>query len=324
MSFKTRRTIEFVYSATVAYVLLFEELSIRVYYADELITTVDSPYLEEHLFELQYRQIGDVMRIVHPQYKPRKLSRTSATTFTLEEIDFTDGPFMTRNDLLDPLETSPTTMTCSATTPETYGTLTASTDVFSPYHVGGLFQLTHARTTQSVTSSGATSSSAIDIKGSFRFITRGTWTGTVLVQRNENQAGWETFRTYVGSAGAEQNVQWTQIENSDNVQYRIYSAAASSAFRGELSSEEQFHSGVVRVIAYSSPTVVAVRVISRVESTSATRRWAEGSWSDYRGWPASICFFEDRCVYAGALSASDASSRQGIDNYPSLRNLSII
>jgi hypothetical protein len=311
--------IDFVYSASVAYVLEFGEFYIRVYYADNYVTSVVTPYAEEHLFELQYKQLGDVMRIVHPRYKPRKLSRTTATTFTLEEIDFKTGPFMDRNDLADPFNTTPTTMTCSVTAVDAYGTLTSSAGVFNVGHVGALFKLTHPRTTTTVSAVGPVDSGEIYIKGSWKFITRGTWTGTVYIMRNENGAGWETFRTYKGSSGAEQNVSLVQIENSDNVKYYIDSSTgpASATFEGDLTVENLYSSGVVKVTSYGNTTSVVVQVISRIEATTATRRWAEGSWSDYRGWPASITFFEDRCIYAGALSASDLSSGNE-ETYPAL------
>jgi hypothetical protein len=307
MSFPVLRMIDFIYSASIAYVLEFGDLYIRVYYADELVTTVTTPYLAEHLFELQYRQIGDVMRIAHPSYHTRWLKRTSATAFVIEEIPFNNGPFQTRNDLIDPYETNPATMSCSNVNVGEYAVLSCSTPIFNVLHEGCLFQLTHPKSVTTVSASGTTSSYDIYIKGAWKFITRGTWTGTVLIERNENDAGWETFRTYKGSSGAEQNVSLSLKEDSDNVQYRINSSSASSALRAELSAEDLYYSGIVRVTNYSGPQNVICEVVTRIESVDATRRWAEGSWSDYRGWPASLTFFEDRCVYAGALSGSDRS-----------------
>jgi hypothetical protein len=156
------------------------------------------------------------------------------------------------------------------------------------------------------------------VKGSFRFITRGTWTGTIYIKRRENGGDWETFRTFKGSSGAEQNIQQPYKEESDNVEYYIDSSSASSAFRAELSCDDIFSSGVVEVTAFGSSQYCVVEVISRIESTDFTRRWAEGSWSDYRGWPATITFFENRCIYAGALSASDRTEST-IPAYPVLQ-----
>jgi hypothetical protein len=156
------------------------------------------------------------------------------------------------------------------------------------------------------------------VSGSLRFITRGTWTGTVLVERNENGAGAETFRTYKGATGAEQNVSWTIIENGNNVQFRINPSGSAGGFNADLSCEDLYSTGVVKVIFYGNTKTVTIQVVSRIEATTATRRWAEGSFSDYRCWPASLTFFEDRCVYAGALSASDASVGSEI-MYPTLK-----
>ncbi|GAG90592.1 unnamed protein product, partial [marine sediment metagenome] len=57
------------------------------------ICETPSPYQEDDLFELQFRQSADVMWIVHPDYAPRKLSRTTPTSFDLSTIDFANGPF---------------------------------------------------------------------------------------------------------------------------------------------------------------------------------------------------------------------------------------
>ena len=63
------------------------------------ICETPTPYMEDELFELQIRQIADTMWIVHQNYQPRKLTRTSTTTFDLSTITVDDGPFKKRNDL---------------------------------------------------------------------------------------------------------------------------------------------------------------------------------------------------------------------------------
>jgi len=52
-------------------------------------------------------------------------------------------------------------------------------------------------------------------------------------------------------------------------------------------------------------------------STDATWRWAEGSWSDYRGWPKTIAFHQQRAVYGGSDSYPAALwfSALGADYY---------
>jgi len=47
------------------------------------IVEVDTPYLEAELFEIKWAQNADVMYMVHPNHEPRKLTRTSHTSWTL-------------------------------------------------------------------------------------------------------------------------------------------------------------------------------------------------------------------------------------------------
>ena len=49
---------------------------------------IPSPYAEQDLADLHYVQSGDVMTIVHPNYKPRELRRLGATKWVLAEITF--------------------------------------------------------------------------------------------------------------------------------------------------------------------------------------------------------------------------------------------
>jgi hypothetical protein len=271
---------------------------------DYPISETPSPYQEAHLFQLQFRQSADVMWIVHPKYAPRKLTRTSTTSFDLSTIDFTSGPFMTRNDLTN---ADDVTITPSATTGDI--TLTASSATFRAKHItspGALFSITQPRaTTETSGSKTATSTgvmcAALDVKGSFTFNTHGTWTGTVKLQRNEDSEGWETYRTFISVD--DRNVQYTGVEERDNVQYRAnVTELSSGTIYGDITLHESTQTGIARVTGYTSRTVVSATVLTDFASTSASKRWAEGAWSAYRGYPAAFTFFEERAVYAGTTS----------------------
>lgn len=100
------------------------------------------------------------------------------------------------------------------------------------------------------------------------------------------------------------------------VQYqgRVYEAqnSASAGSRPPIHTEGDVSDGAVtwrylhdgtgyfEVTAYTSATVVSATVIQRLPTTSATKRWAEGAWSDNRGWPRTITFYEDRLWFAGS------------------------
>lgn len=59
------------------------------------IVEVTTPYTEAQLFEIDYAQTMDTMYIVHPSWEPRKLTRSSHTSWTLATYLITSNPFGT-------------------------------------------------------------------------------------------------------------------------------------------------------------------------------------------------------------------------------------
>lgn len=299
------RVLPFIYSNTIAYIVLLEDLSAYFYHdggqvlgADGRRVKLDTPYLAADLFEIQYKQSNDVMWLVHGSYAPRKLSRTSATAFALDEIEFTNGPFMKRNDLRldDGVSLTPSVTTGS-------GTLTASANTFAAGHVGALFAVTQPRVNTNVTGSKTAPAtgvigSSIATEGPFTITTTGTWTGTVVLQRSIDNATWETFKTWTGTN--DRNIQETYNEDEDGVYYRVnVTALSAGTVNAQFTVNSSTQTGIGRVTGYVSPTVVNMTVVEDFASTNADLRWAEGCWSAYRGFPRCVTFFEDRAVYAG-------------------------
>ncbi len=97
------RLIPFEFSDTQAYILEFGHEYIRFYMDEGQLQSgsaayeIASPYQESDLFELDYAQSADVMYIVHPDYAPRKLTRTGHTAWTLSTPSFTANPFTGAN-----------------------------------------------------------------------------------------------------------------------------------------------------------------------------------------------------------------------------------
>jgi hypothetical protein len=86
------------------------------------IYQISTPYLEAELFDIKFAQSADVMYIVHPNHETNKLSRTGHTSWSLNEVVFTDGPYLAPN-------TTAITLTPSATNGSGI-TITASTNAF--------------------------------------------------------------------------------------------------------------------------------------------------------------------------------------------------
>ena len=83
------------------------------------IYEIVSPYLTAELFELKFAQSADVMYITHPNHEVMKLSRTGHTAWTLTEVAFTDGPYLSTN-------TTATTLTPASASVGTGVNITAS------------------------------------------------------------------------------------------------------------------------------------------------------------------------------------------------------
>ena len=121
------RLIPFSFSTTQTYVLEFGNQYIRFYKDDGQITSsgvayeISSPYTTAQLFDLKFAQSADVMYICNENHPVKKLSRTGHTSWTLADVDFTDGPYLDSN-------TTSTTMTPSGTTGSI--TITASSSAF--------------------------------------------------------------------------------------------------------------------------------------------------------------------------------------------------
>lgn len=73
------------------------------------IVEITTPYTESDVGALDYAQTADVMTLVHGSHKPRELTRTSDTAWTLTSPTFYDGPY------LDEPQNNATSVTPSAT-----------------------------------------------------------------------------------------------------------------------------------------------------------------------------------------------------------------
>lgn len=55
--------------------------------------------------------------------------------------------------------------------------------------------------------------------------------------------------------------------------------------------------GTVKITGVTDARTASATVQTTLKSTAATTDWAEGAWSDYRGWPAVVMFYQDRLIF---------------------------
>ncbi len=296
------------------------------------IYEIPTPYLTADLFALKFEQSADVMYITHPGYESRKLSRINETTFVLEELDYRDGPFQRINAV------STAFLTPSATTGSV--TLTASGtskdgSAFAPFvdsttagHqpsldkeetdpnigtsqtnkaiTGTLFKIVHSMEAgeidESFTAIGSSESLLVYKGVMWDFVTNGTWTGTIKLERSYDNTVWETISTVVSEDN--NNAQVDGTEEVDDAYYRMTATDFTSGSSNcQFSVRDTSHIGIVEITGVTSTTVATGTVRSTLGSTDKTHRWAEGYWSNYRGWSGTVAISpEERLTFGGSVS----------------------
>lgn len=303
---KNVRIIRFVYSRDIAYVCEFGDLYIRFFRNSAPVLTDDgavfevvSPYLDTELNGIQFIQSADVMTIVHPAHPVMELKRIAVNNFTLTEKEFQYPP------VLEPNIDDEFTITPSEREGDI--TLTASKAAFSEGNVGGFFQIVHTRQENEIEKdfyeNGVTDT--LEVFGYWSFVTRGTWSGTVTIQRSfDNGNTWRDFRVY--SSAKDQNHVTDGNEENENVLYRVkmedYQPSDTGTLRlcrVQLVNPDFSTNGVVKITGVTSPETANATVIRKLGDTVATNEWNEGAWSFRRGFPRTIAYFEERMVFGG-------------------------
>ena len=141
------RLIPFVFSTIQAYIVEFGDQYVRFFKDEGQVVNggsayeIATPYSHGEVFDIQFTQSADVLYLFHPNYQPRKLSRTSHTSWTLTALNNIDGPYGNLN-------TTTTTLTAGAKTGNTSITASAITGInngqgFLTTDVGRCIRLQH-------------------------------------------------------------------------------------------------------------------------------------------------------------------------------------
>lgn len=278
------------------------------------VLTLPTPWVEADLGLIRYDQSGDVVFIACGKttdtigYQQRKIERRSTNSWSIVLYEPNDGPFRVQN-------TGTVTMTPTAISGDT--TLTASQPTFRSSNVGSLFQVQSVgqQVTASITGNNQfTGSIKVTGVGTARNITvirSNTFSANLRLQRSADNASWTTVQTYTTAA----TVTYNDALDNQTQYYRIGTGAAdytSGTADVELDFSSGSITGICRVTAYTSPTVVSVAVLQDFGGTSASEDWSEGDWSPRRGYPSAVTFYDGRLMWAGKDkiwgSVSDAFS----------------
>jgi hypothetical protein len=271
------------------------------------VMALTAPWTASDLDNITYDQSGDIIFVACDGLQQRKIERRATRSWSVSNYAPEDGPFRTEN-------VGPITLTPSGIS--SFITLTASAPLFRSTHVGALFRIRSIGqlVTKSISAQNtfSTAITVTDVGETRRFTVQitGVWVATVTLQRSfDDGSTWSDVTTYTTNQAT------TYLDGLDNqtVQYRIgvktgdfTSGTAAVTLSYSLGSI----TGVVRVVAFTSSTVVSAGVIKTLGGTDATDVWSEGAWSDFRGWPTAVSFHDGRLTWSGRdqiwMSVSDS------------------
>lgn len=278
--------VEFNFSVELSYMLEIGEGYIRIHKNGEYLgVELATPYTEADLLKLRFAQSADVMYITSGSYPVKTLSRYAEDDWRFVDFDFTNMYF--DNNLS---EAEDITITPSAVEGDI--TLTASESIFSADSVGEYIQITYEMPSKTVSVSGGTSA-VVECGDGWKVITHGTWSGNVVIQKSTDGKTWEEYRKYTSSS----DFNASESGTVDGLCY-LRAVASSGSCTVDLTALPYTHEGVVKVTAYTSGTEVSATVIDKLGSTEPTSDFYYGAWSAKNGYPACVCFFQDRLCFA--------------------------
>jgi len=261
---------------------------------------VDAPWGQTELRNIRYDASLDVVflsRDGEPQYK---IERRGNESWSVSRYQSDDGPFTIAR-------TADITLQPGATFGNT--TLTASEAFFQSTHAGALFRLSHEG---SVITCGLSALDehtenirVIGIHGAadnherqFTVAVTGTWSGVLTVERSFDgpDSGFKAYGSTIIGNGTT-----TPTEDQDDnaiVYYRVrMTTYTSGTAYVTLTYAGDGGTGIVRIVSVDSSTLANVEVLTDLRNVSATKNWLEGEWSDKRGYPTAVSFFDGRLFW---------------------------
>ena len=128
---------------------------------------------------------------------------------------------------------------------------------------------------------------------------------TLIIERKKGNGEWQVYRKFTAA------VAFSATEEEDDVFYRI-SVDGGVTIDATLVARDQDWKGVAEVTTHSSTTVAKVTAKTDLywvgdvaTNDSETSMWSEGAWGEYRGYPRTLVFYEDRLWFASSTNNPD-------------------
>jgi hypothetical protein len=252
------------------------------------IIEVTTTYTLDQLSTINFAQSADVLYLAHLSHAPAKLTRTSHTAWTLNDIDFTDGPYLDEN-------ITDTTLYASANTGSV--TITASASLFASTDVGRLIRFREI----------------LEIHHD-EWVTSTSYANNITVRYNGNVYKQTTGNTQ--TSGATPPVHLEGEETYGSVDWTYQHSAT-----GYVKITAYTNATTVTALVKNDTGFLPDHVVA---SGNATKKWSLGSFSTTTGFPRAIGFYEERLYFAstttqpqtifGSVSADFENHTPGIND----------
>jgi hypothetical protein len=132
------RLVAFEFNTEQVYLLVLTENHITVYRDGVAVADFATPWTLAHVRQLNWSQSADTLLVVHPDVAPKRITRSSETSWTIEDWQFVAEGVRIRQPY-HKFSADAVTLAASATTGAV--NLTASADLFVAGHVGVRFRI---------------------------------------------------------------------------------------------------------------------------------------------------------------------------------------
>jgi hypothetical protein len=252
------------------------------------IVELATDYTADELTTLSFAQSADTLYITHKNHPLRKITRASHTSWSLVEPSITTGPFRTINAS----RSARLTFSAPSASATSYGTYAVGTSLTMTCSASGTFDAGMVgalwRLNEEGGGTGIVNAPLGDSTQSIAANQQYTNQGNVYGVFATNAATWQYFN---------------RVPDHDSGTARVLSGSTGYYFDSDFLHPTYC---IVRVTAFTSSTVVRVQVVRyqmpKSVVQSGTTFWEEGAWSDYRGYPRAIAFYEQRLFLAGSES----------------------
>lgn len=267
-------------------------------------TITPTPFTDSQLKEIYYKQVYDVMYLVHPDVPVQELRRTGSTSWTLSEFEFLPPPMGDQNN--DNISLTSTLVSGSSYT------ITASADSFSSNDIDRVIKMDSSAdlsdsdnwddTTVNDTSTPLYATGVVTLRTE-----GGIWDGVLELQKQvtRGSGSWETIGSITSEDG-NHNGEILRDIDTFYTRVRVKMASRGSASAGDTGckwtltiDEKQY--AYFKITGYTSDTEVTADLFSGDAPTATTNDWYLSAFGGDNGYPTCIEIHEERMMLAGVL-----------------------